>query len=137
MTSTRSTSPSQRLVISCADARYLDMVDEFLKKGFEPGSYYKILFPGSSLAFHTCPDAMDYALGLFLPSITSIHIIDHYDCAAYKDAYNIEDTDQKKHLQNLRDAVRRIRSLNADIPIYTYLFNPDGTVIQVEYSDDT
>lgn len=124
------------LIISCADARYIHMVDEFIQRGFQQGSYYKILFPGSSLAFHTCPDAMNYCLGLFLPIVESIHIIDHHDCAAYKDAYQTQDTDQKTHIENLRDAIRAIRKMKDDIPIYTYLFNLDGSAYSVSFSDD-
>ncbi len=123
------------LVISCADKRYIDFVDTFIQKGFKAGTYYKILIPGSSLAFQTCSDAMNYSLGLFLPIIGSIHIIDHYDCAAYQDAYNIPDTDQWRHIENLRNAVLSVRALNEYIPVYTYLMNPNGEVLNVAFDN--
>lgn len=119
------------LVISCVDERYVDIVDNFMKKVLPPGSYFKLLFPGACLGFVTYPDAMEYSIDLLLPSISTIYILDHYDCKAYQHQYKTSDTEIHHHIQNMINAVNILRT-RTSVPIYCYLVNPDESVVQVD-----
>lgn len=121
------------LVISCSDAGYVDLIHDFMRKVLKPGSYFEIKYPGASLAFKTNEDGMINAVETLLPFISTVYVIDHFDCAAYKKEYHKEDIDIDKHTMNMRNTKQILSSILPEfIVVHYYLMARDGRTYAVD-----
>jgi carbonic anhydrase len=121
------------LVISCADAGYIDLIHNFIRKELKPGSYFEIKYPGASLAFKTNEPGMINGVKTLLPFINTIYVIDHLNCAAYKKEYKDNDVNMRNHTDNMISTKKILSSiLPKSVVVHYYFMTADGSTYLVD-----
>jgi len=113
-------------IVTCIDYRLQEYINNWIAQNFEPGSFDRVALAGGVKNLEVILDQAKTSSRLH--NIRRAILINHEDCGAYG-AENIPDqeTELKRHTEDLKSMAERIKSELPDLNVESYFLRLDGT----------
>ena len=113
-------------IVTCIDYRLQEYINNWIAQNFEPGSFHRVALAGGVKNLEVILDQAKTSSRLH--NIRRAILINHEDCGAYG-AENIPDqeTELKRHTEDLKSMAERIKSELPDLNVESYFLRLDGT----------
>lgn len=135
---------AKALVLTCIDFRFVDFEQKFLVKNNLDHQFDWLSLAGASLALADFPSHADTEtfweqldLSYKLHNIKKVLILDHQDCGAYANKFNVNFADNYEeeieiHREYLNKAYQGIKQRYSNLDVDLYFVKIDGNILDMK-----